>query len=123
MISKDRKLQDFAPVSNASAPDGPDTVRGRTAQRPCFGQFPLYLKGMRYRATWEGFMNFALFAPKKLLSVGAVIACAVGLSGCFDLGEKVAVGRDGSGGYALSIAADGIVGDGLRKKPSKVDIG
>ena len=68
-------------------------------------------------------MNFAIFAPKRLVSLGAVIACAVGLSGCFDLGQKVAVGRDGSGGYAVSVAADGIVGDGLQKKHTDIDIG
>jgi hypothetical protein len=68
-------------------------------------------------------MDFAIFAPKKLLSVGAVIACAVGLSGCFDLGQKVAIGRDGSGGYAISVAADGIVGDGLRQHHAKIDVG
>lgn len=66
-------------------------------------------------------MNFAIFAPKRLLSLGAVVACAVGLSGCFDLGQKVAIGRDGSGGYAVSVAADGIVGDGIRKKHAQFD--
>jgi hypothetical protein len=68
-------------------------------------------------------MNFAIFAPKKLVSLAAVIGCAIGLGGCFDLGQKVAIGRDGSGGYAVSVAADGIVGDGLRKKHADVDIG
>jgi hypothetical protein len=66
-------------------------------------------------------MDFALFVPKRLVSLGAVIACAVGLSGCFDLGQKVAIGSDGSGGYAVSVAADGIVGDGLRKGDAKID--
>jgi hypothetical protein len=66
-------------------------------------------------------MDFAIFAPKRLVSLGAVIACAVGLSGCFDLGQKVAIGRDGSGGYAVSVAADGIVGDGIRKKHAEID--
>lgn len=66
-------------------------------------------------------MDFGLFVPKRLVSLGAVIACAIGLSGCFDLGQKVVVGRDGSGGYAVSVAADGIVGDGLRKDHAKFD--
>ena len=66
-------------------------------------------------------MDFALFAPKRLVSLGAVIACAVGLSGCFDLGQKVAIGRDGSGGYAVSVAADGIVGDGIKKGRANFD--
>jgi hypothetical protein len=58
-------------------------------------------------------MDFALFVPKRLVSVGAVIACALGLSGCFDLGQKVAIGADGSGGYAISVAADGVIGRGI----------
>ena len=66
-------------------------------------------------------MDFALFAPKRLLSLGAVVACAIGLSGCFDLGQKVAIGRDGSGGYAVSVAADGIVGKGIGKNHAKFD--
>jgi hypothetical protein len=66
-------------------------------------------------------MDFALFAPKRLISLGAVVACAIGLSGCFDLGQKIAIGRDGSGGYAVSVAADGIVGDGIRKKHAQFD--
>src|ERR1700742_2700005 len=70
---------------------------------------------------WEGFMDFALFVPKRLASLGAVVACAIGLSGCFDLGQKVAIGRDGSGGYAVSVAADGIVGDGIKKGRANFD--
>jgi hypothetical protein len=66
-------------------------------------------------------MNFHLFVPKRLVSLGAVIACAVGLSGCFDLGQKVVLGRDGSGGYAVSVAADGLVGDSIRKDRAKID--
>ena len=68
-------------------------------------------------------MDFAIFSPKRLFSLGTVITCAVGLSGCFDLGQKVAIGRDGSGGYAVSVAADGIVGDGLKDKKGNIDIG
>jgi hypothetical protein len=60
-------------------------------------------------------MDFALFVPKRLVSVGAVIACTLGLSGCFDLGQKVAIGRDGSGGYAISVAADGLIAKGIRE--------
>ncbi|HSM96150.1 MAG TPA: hypothetical protein VLT91_08915 [Rhizomicrobium sp.] len=67
-------------------------------------------------------MNFAIFAPKRLTSIGAVILCAVGLSGCFDLGQKVAIGRDGSGGYAISVAADGIVGEGISRHHADIDI-
>jgi hypothetical protein len=58
-------------------------------------------------------MEFAGIVPKKLLSAGVVVACAVGLSGCFDLTQKVAIGRDGSGGYQIQVAADGLIGEGL----------
>ncbi|HEY4123712.1 MAG TPA: hypothetical protein VGM36_03805 [Rhizomicrobium sp.] len=66
-------------------------------------------------------MNFAVFAPKRLISLGAVIACTVGLSGCFDLSQKVAIGGDGSGGYQIAVAADGIVADGLAKHHADID--
>jgi len=66
-------------------------------------------------------MNIAVFAPKRLITLGAVIACTVGLSGCFDLSQKVAIGGDGSGGYQVSVAADGIVGEGLRKHHADMD--
>ena len=68
-------------------------------------------------------MNFAIFSPKTLTSLGTVILCAVGLSGCFDLGQKVAIGRDGSGGYAISVAADGMLGRALKDHHSDIDIG
>ena len=60
---------------------------------------------------------------RRRLSLGAVVLCSAGLGGCFDLGQKVAIGRDGSGGYAVSVTADGIVGDSLRKKPADVEVG
>jgi hypothetical protein len=51
----------------------------------------------------------------------AVIAIlAVGLTGCFDLTQKIAIGRDGSGRYEVAIAAQGWMGDALKsdKKPA-----
>jgi hypothetical protein len=66
-------------------------------------------------------MNFAIFAPKRLISLGAVVACTVGLSGCFDLSQKVAIGGDGSGGYQIAVTADGIVGEGIRKHHADLD--
>jgi len=41
---------------------------------------------------------------------------AIGLSGCFDLTQRVAIGRDGSGWYEAAITAEGIVGEALRNK-------
>jgi len=68
-------------------------------------------------------MIFQHLVPKRLQSLAVVAVCAAGLGGCFDLGQKVAIGRDGSGGYAVSVTADGIVGAGLRKKHAQVDVG
>jgi len=45
-----------------------------------------------------------------------LFVAAVGLSGCFDLTQKVAIGRDGSGWYEAAISAEGIVGEALRNK-------
>jgi hypothetical protein len=60
-------------------------------------------------------MEFAGVSPKRLVSAGVVVACAVGLSGCFDLAQKVAIGRDGSGGYQIAVVADGLIGEGLSR--------
>jgi hypothetical protein len=68
-------------------------------------------------------MNIEHFVSNRLYPLAVMVVCAAGLGGCFDLGQKVAIGRDGSGGYAVSITADGIVGAGLRKKNSHVDVG
>ena len=46
------------------------------------------------------------------LAVVLVVA-GVGLSGCFDLVQNVAIGRDGSGHYQVSLSAQGIVGEEL----------
>ncbi len=65
-------------------------------------------------------MNFARLSPK----IGIIALSAVGLTGCFDLTQKVAVRHDGSGTYAVEIAANGVVGEGLRQKDNDdFDIG
>jgi hypothetical protein len=68
-------------------------------------------------------MRFTALASKRLLSFGAVVACAVGLGGCFDLDQKVAIGRDGSGGYAIALTTDGVMADAMRKKPADLEVG
>lgn len=60
-------------------------------------------------------MNFSSFSVGRMLSLGVAALGAVGLSGCFDLEQRVGLHRDGSGHYAVVVAADGIVGEGLRK--------
>jgi hypothetical protein len=52
--------------------------------------------------------------------IASVLATAVGVSGCFDLTQKVSIARDGSGRYEASIAAQGIVGEALRNKTSDI---
>jgi hypothetical protein len=71
----------------------------------------------------EGNMEFAGFLPKKALSVGMVVLGAAGLSGCFDLAQRVAVRHDGSGTYATEITADGFLGKELDKKGSDINVG
>ncbi len=68
-------------------------------------------------------MRFAGVFSKRMLSVAVVFAAAAGLCGCFDLEQRVAVRRDGGGTYAVAVAADGIVGEGLDKKHADIDLG
>ncbi len=53
---------------------------------------------------------------RTLALSAALIGVAVGLSGCFDLTQKVSITRDGSGRYETAIAAEGIVGEALHNK-------
>ncbi len=51
----------------------------------------------------------------RLLSRAAGIAAlSLFVAGCFDLDQKVAIGRDGSGAFAMVIAAEGFMGDALK---------
>jgi hypothetical protein len=67
-------------------------------------------------------MEISGLLPKRAMSVAVVFACAIGLTGCFDLEQKVAVNSNGGGNYAVVVAADGLVGDALKKKHADVDI-
>jgi hypothetical protein len=67
-------------------------------------------------------MEFVQLLPKRALTAAVIAGTAVGLSGCFDLAQKVAVHSDNSGSYAVEIAANGIVGEGLSDKHHHVDI-
>lgn len=55
---------------------------------------------------------------RNLLHVVLAGFVAVGLSGCFDLTQKVAVKRDGSGEYTAILAASGLMGDALKNGKS-----
>ncbi|MGD0191111.1 MAG: hypothetical protein ABSD74_10245 [Rhizomicrobium sp.] len=60
--------------------------------------------------------DFAQRFARHGLRAAALCIVAVGLSGCFDLAQRVSIGRDGSGRYETSLTADGIVGEALRNK-------
>jgi hypothetical protein len=60
---------------------------------------------------------------RKMLPAGLLLLAAVGLSGCFDLDQSVAINRDGSGRYEVSVAARGVVGDALQNGKADINIG
>src|ERR1041385_2246192 len=63
-------------------------------------------------------------SAKRLGFAGVTLVSAAGLSGCFDLEQRVGLPRDGSGVYAVVVAADGVVGEGLAKdKDNDIDLG
>jgi hypothetical protein len=57
---------------------------------------------------------------RNLRSPFAVIACALALSGCFDLTQKLSIDRSGGGHYEISITANGLLGEGLRDNKSGI---
>lgn len=68
-------------------------------------------------------MVVAMFSAKRLGFAGLAALGAVGLSGCFDLEQRVGLHRDGSGSYSVVVSADGVIGEGLDKDHGDVDIG
>src|SRR5882757_6795025 len=68
-------------------------------------------------------MNFPGFLPKRTVSVAVVVLSAAGLSGCFDLEQRVGLHSNGSGTYAVAVSADGLVGRGLEEKHGDIDFG
>jgi len=59
---------------------------------------------------------------RRIMPLAVVAASSLGLTGCFDLAQKVAIHRDASGTYAIAVSADGIVGDGLDRKHADINI-
>lgn len=54
-----------------------------------------------------------------MVSRGTTVVLAVaviGLSGCFDVVQKVGIGRDGSGRYQVAASGEGVVGDALKNE-------
>jgi len=57
----------------------------------------------------------------KQLSAGTlVIAFSIGLSGCFDLAQKLSIDRGGSGRYVVAITASGLLGEALKDNRSGI---
>jgi hypothetical protein len=50
----------------------------------------------------------------------AIIACALALSGCFDLAQKLSIDRSGGGHYEIAVTANGLLGEGLRDNKSGI---
>lgn len=44
----------------------------------------------------------------------AVLVCALSLSGCFDLAQKLSLDRGGAGRYEVAITANGLLGEALK---------
>ena len=62
-------------------------------------------------------MHAASSWPTKARTAAVVLVLSLALSGCFDLAQKVAIDRTGSGNYQIAITAQGIVGEALKEKP------
>jgi hypothetical protein len=55
----------------------------------------------------------------KILRIALLAVTACALTACFDLDQKIAIGRDGSGSYQVSLAAEGALGDAMKNDKSK----
>jgi hypothetical protein len=63
----------------------------------------------------EGLVGLHRNTRAATLAVMMVFAGA-GLSGCFDVVQKVGIGRDGSGRYQVAVSGQGVVGDALKNE-------
>ena len=50
------------------------------------------------------------------------LACLLALSGCFDLTQKLSIGRDGEGRYQIAITANGLLGEALKDNKSALHL-
>lgn len=58
------------------------------------------------------------FLLRTLLPLG----CSLLLSGCFDLTQKLSIGRDGAGRYEIAITANGLLGEALKDNKSALHL-
>jgi hypothetical protein len=57
---------------------------------------------------------------RKVAGAAVVVACALALSGCFDLTQKLSIGRNGAGQYQIAITANGLLGQALKDNKSVI---
>ncbi len=57
---------------------------------------------------------------RQFRNVFGVIVCALALSGCFDLTQKLSIDRSGGGHYEMAITANGLLGEALRDNKSGI---
>jgi hypothetical protein len=56
----------------------------------------------------------------QLLAGTLVMGCSSGLSGCFDLAQKLSIDRGGSGRYVVAVTASGLLGEALKDNKSGI---
>ncbi|MDE2463027.1 MAG: hypothetical protein KGO02_04855 [Alphaproteobacteria bacterium] len=65
----------------------------------------------------------AVRLPLHLAAIWRIVTCvslALSLGGCFDIHQSLQVNRDGGGSYAVSVTAQGLVGEALAEKPLRM---
>jgi hypothetical protein len=55
----------------------------------------------------------------RILRFALLALAACSLCACFDLDQKMAISRDGSGSYEIAIAAEGAIGDAIKSDKDK----
>lgn len=68
-------------------------------------------------------MVFAQRIKGALQLAVTALPLALGLSGCFDLSQSVAIGRTGAGQYNVAVSAGGLVGRAMRDNHDAITIG
>jgi hypothetical protein len=59
---------------------------------------------------------------RRLSGTVPALACLLALSGCFDLTQKLSIGRDGAGRYQIAVTANGLLGEALKDNKSALHL-
>ena len=62
-------------------------------------------------------MNDRLHLPNvqlRLAGRAVVVICVLALTGCFDVTQKLSIGRNGAGQYQVALTANGLLGEALK---------